>query len=153
MSSGGRRALCPCKVRGDCGGSSMRTTSRILVVESDPNQVRMVGALVGDANAEIVVADSIDAAEQMITSDQPALVLTSTIAPPEVEARLMAAVRALPSSVPVPVLTLPPLRETPAASEPERGPFRSFFSRRRAPEPWPHYDADALAERIREALR
>lgn len=130
----------------------MRTTSRILVVESDPNQVRMVGALVGDASVELVVAESIDAAEQMISSDQPALVLSSTIAPPEVEARLMAAVRALPSSVPVPVLTLPPLRETPAASEPERGPFCSFFSRRRAQEPWPHYDADALGERIREAL-
>lgn len=124
---------------------------RILVVESHPDDVRKIRELLSPSlDAEIVVAESADAAERAIQTEHLALVLTSVVTPPAVEARVMAAIRSLPSSMPVPVLTLPPLAD--ARTEPERrGAFLSLFSR--APkEPWQHYDADALGQRIREAL-
>jgi hypothetical protein len=127
---------------------------RVLVVESHPEDVRKIRELVSASlDAEIVVADSADAAEHAISTGHPALVLTSAVTTPAVEARVMAAVRRLPSSIPVPVLTLPPLAD--ARTEPEpapRGTFLSFFTRGGSKKAWPHYDAEALGQRIREAL-
>jgi CheY-like chemotaxis protein len=127
---------------------------RILVVEPQPEKVRKIRELVSASlDAEIVVADSADAAEQAIAAEQPALVLTSAVTSTAMEARVMAAVRRLPPSMPVPVLTLPPLADAPRAPERDRsGAFRSFFSRARAASQWTHYDAAALGVRIREAL-
>lgn len=127
---------------------------RILVVESQPESVRRIRELLSSSlDAEIVVADSADAAEQAIRLEQPALILTSSVTPPAVEARVMTAVRSLPPLVPSQVLTLPPLAE--AEPEPRPEPRRSWlaiFGRDNAPHAWPHYDANALGQRIREAL-
>jgi hypothetical protein len=126
---------------------------QILVVESEPDRVQKIRELVSALDADVLVAHSADTAEQVIATERPALVLTSAVTSPTLEARVMAAVRNLPSSIPIPVLTLPPLADAPAQPvEGARGSFRSFFSRSASKEPWVHYDADALGRRIREAL-
>ena len=124
----------------------------ILVVESEPDGIRRIRELVSTLDAEVIVADSADAAELAIAREQPALVLTSTVSSPALEARVMAAVRSLPATMAIPVLTLPPLADTAPSHEASSGPFLSFFTRPAPKRRWTHYDADALGERIREAL-
>jgi hypothetical protein len=125
---------------------------QILVVESEPEGIRRIRELVSTLDAEVVVADSADAAERAIARQQPALVLTSTVTSPALEARVMAAVRSLPATMPVPVLTLPPLTDAAEPREESSASFLSFFTRLSPKKRWTHYDADALGERIREAL-
>jgi CheY-like chemotaxis protein len=134
----------------------MHTMSRIVAIESDPDRIRMIRALVDEwTNAELTVVESADAIERVIEDEQPELILTSTVTPPAVEARLMSIVRDQPHSSHIPVLTLPPLTDAPVVTlAPKRSSILSLFGPRSQPAPfvWQHYDSEALGQRIRESL-
>lgn len=131
--------------------------SRILAIESEPDRIRMIRALVAEwTDAELTVVESADAVQRVIEDEQPELILTSTLTPPAVEARLMSIVRDLPATSHVPVLTLPPLTDAPivVVAPAPRNSILSLFGRsaQHAPLVWQHYDTQALGQRIREAL-
>jgi hypothetical protein len=84
---------------------------------------------------------------------RPDVILTSAVLPPRAEEQVMDALKHLDPDGLVPVITVPPLLDTPDKPEGARGVFAMIARRRPAPAPRPSYDLAALSARIDEALR
>ncbi len=132
--------------------------SRIVAIEPDPERAQTLKRLVSEwVDAEVVLAESTDAAIAAMADESPDLILTSALISPADDAHLTEHLRHLPGGQYIPVLTVPPLvdpDEVANMRKKNRGLF-SLFKRRQAPawnSIWPAYDNDVLGARIKEAL-
>jgi len=119
--------------------------SWLLVVQPDPVQAAaLCDALRGNVTADIVVAESVEAALSLIDDRVPDVILLPSLMPAAVEDYVVAYLGAIPGADHVQILGLPILR-LPAAPAPKRK--RSIFRwrRRRRQEPAPPTVADTHA--------
>ena len=124
--------------------------AKILAIESDPERIVILRRLVREKlNADVIVADSIDSAIDTLDARRPDVIVTSSLLSPGDDQQLADHLRQAPALDHLPVLTLPPLVDRDDA-ESSRGFISRLFRRRR--QPWPTYDADAVAARIEDAL-
>ena len=126
--------------------------SRILAIEPDPERGRALTRLVRQrVDAEVVLAQSSEAAIASIAEQVPDVILTSTLMPPSDELHLTAHLKRVPDLWRLPILTIPPVVDTDEPRLARNRGLRSFFNRKSAP-PWPAYDQEALGARIEEAF-
>src|SRR6185295_13384599 len=107
--------------------------SWLLVVQPDPVQAdALCDALRGNVTADIVVAESIEAALSLIDDDIPDVILLPSLMPAAMEDYLVAYLGATPNADHVQILGLPILKRPVEV----RQPSRSMFPwRRRQPKP------------------
>jgi hypothetical protein len=133
--------------------------SWLLVVQPDPIQAAaLCDALRGNVTADIVVAESVEAALSLIDDRVPDVILLPTLTPAAVEDYVVAYLGAIPGADHVQILGLPILR-LPAAPIPQRS--RSIFPwrwRRQEPLPAPTvadthaYDSGAFTKDVIDYL-
>ena len=130
--------------------------SWLLVVQPDSVQAdALCDALRGNVTADIVVAESLEAALSLIDDSVPDVILLPSLTPGAVEDYLVAYLGAIPGADHVQILGLPVLR---APVQPMQKRSRSIFPwrRRRQPEPPPTdtlaYDSSAFTKDVIDYL-
>lgn len=125
--------------------------TRILAIEPDPKRGVILRTLVRQRlKADVVLATSTDAAIARMAERPPALILMSSVIPPEEDLRLAAHLRQAPALRHVPVLTVPFIldpRDGEAAGR--QGLLSRLVRRRRS---WTAYDFGAVVTRIEDAI-
>jgi CheY-like chemotaxis protein len=125
--------------------------TRILAIEPDPKRGVVLRTLVRQRlKAEVVLATSTDAAIARIAERPPALILVSSVFPPEEDLRLAAHLRQAPALRHVPVLTVPFVLDSREGEAAGRQRLLSRLVRRRRP--WTAYDFGAVVTRIEDAI-
>jgi CheY-like chemotaxis protein len=127
--------------------------NRILALEPDAGRgARLQQLLRQHVNADLVLSTSAHAAITAMTETRPDLILTSAMLSTNDDHALVAHLRATPSLRHLPVLTIPPVVEAPAAEARSTG-LMSRLLRRRQPQPsFPIHDIGVVITRIKEAL-
>lgn len=127
--------------------------NRILAIEPNTERgARLRRLLRENLNTVLVISTSAHAAITAMTETRPDLILTSTLLSATDEQDLVAHLRATPALRHLPVLTIPPVVETPAAETRSTGPFSKLLRRPQPQALFPMYDIGAVITRIEEAL-
>jgi CheY-like chemotaxis protein len=128
--------------------------TRILAIEPNPERAQALRQLVQDRlGADVVLAESTAAAIAAMTKQAADLILTSILLPPNDDSQLTAYLRECDHSSTVPVLLIPPVVEEHQIQTPGATWWSRLTPRfRRGSPPWPPYDAEAVAGRIRDAM-
>jgi CheY-like chemotaxis protein len=128
--------------------------TRILAIEPNPERAQALRQLVHDRlGADVVLAESTAAAIAAMTKQAADLILTSILLPPNDESQLTVYLRECDQASTVPVLLIPPIVEEHQIQAPEETWWSRLTPRaRRGSPPWPPYDAEAVAGRIRDAM-
>jgi CheY-like chemotaxis protein len=125
--------------------------TRILAIEPNPERAQALRQLVHDRlGADLVLADSTAAAIAAMTTQAADLILTSILLPPNDDSQLTVYLRECDHASTVPVLLIPPVVEEHQGQRLGKK-WWSRLARRGSP-PWPPYDAEAVAGRIRDAM-
>jgi hypothetical protein len=126
------------------------TQLRILALEPDRARAENLRRFIADrVDAEVTIATSSHVAITLVSQRVPDVVLTSALAPPAEDERLVAHLRQIDGTSDLPILTVPPV--TTSEREPrDKGGLFGFLQRRRAP--LPTYDPDFVSARIAEAV-
>jgi hypothetical protein len=126
--------------------------TRILAIEPNPERAQALRQLVHDRlGAEVVLAESTSAAIAAMTQQAADLILTSILLPPNDDSQLTNYLRECDQAGKVPVLLIPPVIEDHQTLMPKTWWSRLARSRKGSP-PWPPYDPEAVAGRIRDAV-
>jgi CheY-like chemotaxis protein len=126
--------------------------TRILAIEPNPERAQALRQLIHDRlGADLVLADSTAAAIAAMTKQGADLILTSILLPPNDDSQLTAYLRECDQAGKVPVLLIPPVIEDHQTLMPKTWWSRLARSRKGSP-PWPPYDPEAVAGRIRDAV-
>jgi CheY-like chemotaxis protein len=126
--------------------------TRILAIEPNPERAQALRQLVHDRlGADLVLADSTAAAIAAMTKQAADLILTSILLPPNDDSQLTNYLRGCDQAGKVPVLLIPPVIEEHQTLMPKTWWSRLARSRKGSP-PWPPYDPEAVAGRIRDAV-
>src|SRR5262245_30939573 len=130
--------------------------SWILVVQPDPAQAdALCDALRGNVTADVVVAESLDAALSLIDEEVPDVILLPSLMPAAVEDCVVAYLGAIPDADHVQILGFPVLRRPAERPQPVA---RSFFPWRRGrqqeqpPVHSPGYDPEAFTKDVIDYL-
>ena len=127
--------------------------NRILAIEPDAERgVRLRRLLRENLNTVLVISTSAHAAITAMTETRPDLILTSNLLSANDEQDLVAHLRATPALRHLPVLTIPPVVEMPAAETRSTGLLSRLFRRPQPQVLSPMYDIGAVITRIEEAL-
>ena len=127
--------------------------NRILAIEPDAGRgARLRQLLCQHLNAEVVLSTSAHAAITAMTKTRPDLILTSAMLSTNDDQDLVAHLRATPSLRHLPVLTIPPVVEAPAAASRSTGLLSRLLRRRQPQALFPIYDIGVVITRIKEAL-
>jgi hypothetical protein len=126
--------------------------SWLLVVQPDPVQAdALCDALRGNVTADIVVAESIEAALSLIDDDVPDVILLPTLMPGAMEDYLVAYLGAIPDAGHIQILGLPILKRPVEVREPTRSTF-SWRRRQPVPPDTLAYDSGAFTKDVVEYL-
>jgi CheY-like chemotaxis protein len=126
--------------------------TRILAIEPNPERAQALRQLVHDRlGAEVVLAESTSAAIAAMTQQAADLILTSILLPPNDDSQLTNYLRECDQAGRAPVLLIPPVIEDHQTLTPKTWWSRLVRSRKGSP-PWPPYDPEAIAGRIRDAV-
>jgi CheY-like chemotaxis protein len=127
--------------------------TRILAIEPNPERAQALRQLVHDRlGADVVLAESTAAAIAAMTKQAADLILTSILLPPNDESQLTVYLRECDQASTVPVLLIPPVVEECQVQPADENWWSRLARTRRGSPPWPPYDAEAVAGRIRDAL-
>jgi CheY-like chemotaxis protein len=127
--------------------------TRILAIEPNPERAQALRQLVHDRlGADVVLAESTAAAIAAMTTQAADLILTSILLPPNDDSQLTVYLRQCDQASTVPVLLIPPVVEEQVQPPGKRWWSRLAHLSRRGSPPWPPYDAEAVAGRIRDAM-
>ena len=127
--------------------------NRILAIEPDADRgVRLRQLLRENLDTVLVLSTSAHAAITAMTETRPDLILTSTLLSANDEQDLVAHLRATPALRHLPVLTIPPVFETPAADTRSTGLISRLLRRPQPQVLFPMYDIGFVITRIEEAL-
>jgi CheY-like chemotaxis protein len=128
--------------------------TRILAIEPNPERAQALRQLVHDRlGADVVLAESTAAAIAAMTKQAADLILTSILLPPNDDSQLTVYLRECDEASTVPVLLIPPVVKEHQIQPPEETWWSRLAPRaRRGSPPWPPYDAEAVAGRIRDAM-
>jgi CheY-like chemotaxis protein len=128
--------------------------TRILAIEPNPERAQALRQLVHDRlGADVVLAESTAAAIAAMTKQAADLILTSILLPPNDDSQLTVFLRECDEASTVPVLLIPPVvKEHQVQPAEETWWSRLAHRNRRGSPPWPPYDAEAVAGRIRDAM-
>lgn len=127
--------------------------NRILAIEPNAERgARLRRLLRENLNTVLVISTSAHAAIAAMTETRPDLILTSTLLSANDEQDLVAHLRATPALRHLPVLTIPPVVETPAAETRSTGLISRLLRRPQPRVLFPMYDIGAVITRIEEAL-
>jgi CheY-like chemotaxis protein len=128
--------------------------TRILAIEPNPERAQALRQLVHDRlGADVVLAESTAAAIAAMTKQGADLILTSILLPPNDDSQLTVYLRECDQASTVPVLLIPPVVVEEHQLQPADATWWSRLARtRRGSPPWPPYDAEAVAGRIRDAM-
>jgi CheY-like chemotaxis protein len=127
--------------------------NRILAIEPNAERgVRLRQLLRENLNTVLVISTSAHAAITAMTETRPDLILASTLLSANDEQDLVAHLRATPALRHLPVLTIPPVVETPAAETRSTGLISRLLRRPQPQVLFPMYDFGAVITRIEEAL-
>src|SRR4029450_3665308 len=126
--------------------------TRIFAIEPNPERAQALRQLIHDRlGADLVLADSTAAAIAAMTKQGADLILTSILLPPNDDSQLTNYLRECDQAGKVPVLLIPPVIEDHQTLMPKPWWSRLARSRKGSP-PWPPYDPEAGAGRIRDAV-
>jgi CheY-like chemotaxis protein len=126
--------------------------NRILAIDPDPDRGRLLRQLLLDnLDADVVFVTSTDRAIAAMSEQQPDLILTSMLLCTNEEQDLVAHLRAMPSARHLPVLTVPAVTDS-STRETRPAGLLAKLLRRREPEPWLTFNANAVMTRIEDAL-
>ena len=127
--------------------------NRILAIEPNAERgIRLRQLLRENLNTVLVISTSAHAAITAMTETRPDLILASTLLSANDEQDLVAHLRATPALRHLPVLTIPPVVETPAAETRSTGLMSRLLRRPQPQVLFPMYDIGAVITRIEEAL-
>jgi hypothetical protein len=128
----------------------MKNEFRILALEPDPTRAENLRRLIRErVDADVFVAFSSSAAIASLSHRVPDLVLTSALAPPLEDERLLSHLKQLGDAQDLPILTVPPVVHD--EPPPGRRPAFAFLKRQRRPL-FPSYDREVVGKRIAEAV-
>jgi CheY-like chemotaxis protein len=126
--------------------------NRILAIDPDPDRGRLLRQLLLDnLDADVVFVTSTARAIAAMSEQQPDLILTSMLLCTNEEQDLVAHLRAMPSARHLPVLTIPAITDS-STRETRPSGLLAKLLRRRKPEPWLTFNANAVMTRIEDAL-
>ena len=130
--------------------------SLVLALEPDPKQAAVLKQVVRDrVGAQLVLADSKDAALAAIAERVPDLILVTTLMSPRDESELTDRLRGLEGAEHLQTLTIPLLAASGSAAEPKkkrRGLLSAFTSDTEAPASPSGCDPAVFAEEIRNYI-
>jgi hypothetical protein len=136
------------------GDPTQTGMKRIVAIEPDPDRGQALRQFVHDRiGADVVLAETTSAAIDAMREQAADVILTSILLPPNGDSQLTAYLRQCDQAGIAPVLLIPPMVEE-HQTHSERRTWRSRLARLtgRGSPPWPPYDPEAVAGRIREAL-
>ena len=127
--------------------------NRILAIEPDADRgARLQQLLREHLNTDLVLSRSAHAAIAAMTETRPDLILTSAMLSANEDQDLVAHLRATPSLRHLPLLTIPPVVEAPAAEARSSGLMSRLLRRRQPQALFPMYDIGVVITRIKDAL-